>query len=390
MNDQTIIDTLTAVINPVRALHNRLANASSLTPEDRQQALSELDSLYASVKTALGEHPDFSATPFRRFDQKQLPLFDQHRTLISLAADRGPQSALAWLRKIHSVTTADIRYVAEVYGLQIGVKRSLPNGVVLMPLENLPPSPNASALIAQFETIPIVSHRPMYPPNAATLVVPNVEASSQPSPNRSTYRDTLERTIKAFTLVNEAQPVVGVLWLEFVDPDLALAEFGRMWFSPRYDGILSEGSPTQVDDSAFAEVERYLLLSDDVRTICDVAIDRLNLARRRLSPGDQAIEGAICLEALLGDNDNQELTYKLKLRSALLLETTLENRRQVRKAVDRFYKLRSRTVHGRSHQGNDDHQIAKEGLTICARVLRKIVERNEKPVPQDWELKGGA
>jgi Apea-like HEPN len=315
--------------------------------------------------------------------------YEQSRNLVSVAFDRGPEGALAWLRTIYSVSVADIRFVAEVYGLQIEHQQSLSNGVALMPLEHLPLSANASALIAQFQTIPPPSHRPTFPPIGATLVVSNVKASSQPN-NVSIHRDKLERSIKAFTLVNEARPVIGIVWFEFVDPDPALADFGRMWSMPMYEGTVSPISRPQVDDAALAEVERYLLLSDNIRKICDVAIDRLNLARRRRSPGDQAIEGAICLEALLGDNDNRELTYKLRLRSALLLETTLENRRQVKKAVDRFYNLRSRTVHGRSHHDDhNDHQIAKEGLTICARVLGKIVERNEMPVPQDWELKGG-
>jgi hypothetical protein len=36
-----------------------------------------------------------------------------------------------------------------------------------------------------------------------------------------------------------------------------------------------------------------------LRRLVDVALDRLNLARRR-SPGNQAIDSGICLESLLG------------------------------------------------------------------------------------------
>lgn len=147
----------------------------------------------------------------------------------------------------------------------------------------------------------------------------------------------------------------------------------------------------EIRPEAIEWVDRYLQLTPDVKRICDVALERLNLARRRTSPGNIAIEGAICLEALLSGEDSGDLTYKLKLRAALLLATDLEQRRAIQKTVGDFYKLRSRTVHGDVIKAGDAqlHTCAAKGLEICARVLRKIVERNEKPVPSDWELMGG-
>jgi hypothetical protein len=178
----------------------------------------------------------------------------------------------------------------------------------------------------------------------------------------------------------------------FIDPDLAMAEVGQMWTGPTYEGALSIVQETEVNDDAIAWVYRYLDLKEDMRAVCDVAIERLNLARRRRSPGNKAIDGAICLEALLGDNDNTELTYKLKLRTALLLASDLGTRREIREAVADFYKLRSKTVHGRpskaSHSGRDAACAAK-GLEICARALQEIIKRNEKPMLSEWELVGG-
>jgi hypothetical protein len=163
-----------------------------------------------------------------------------------------------------------------------------------------------------------------------------------------------------------------------------------MWFAPTYEGRLQLVQPTEVNNVALVWVDQYLQLADDVKKVCDIAIERLNLARRRRSPGDKAIEGAICLEALLGDERSEELTYKLKLRSALLLETDIDQRKKIKKTVGSFYKLRSKTVHGRSKSVQDAEAIASEGLIICSRVLQAIVKRNEKPEPEDWELLGGA
>lgn len=212
-------------------------------------------------------------------------------------------------------------------------------------------------------------------------------------PDADRALDEIVRSVKAFTLADHAAPVVGISWTDFVDPDLAAAEVGQMWMGARFEGNLNRVPAFTVDDAALAWVDRYLQLQPDVRPLCDVAIDRLNLARRRASPGDKAIDGAICLEALLGDEDHQELTYRLKLRAALLLETELAERKRVRDTVGAFYSLRSAIVHGRVRKKRDeakDAACATAGLDICARVLRTIVLHNRKPVPGDWELSGGS
>jgi hypothetical protein len=319
----------------------------------------------------------------------------QSRNLLKIAVDRDSASAVAWYHKVHSTERAALRYVAEVYGLKIAETVRLRNGVALVSLENLPPSGNAKAVQSQFQFTPN-----KLPRNVTTLAIgavletPEVHYSSsyeengQTAPPRS---DELERTIRAFSLVNGASPVVGTSWIEFVDDNLRMAEVSLMWMTPLY-----EGRPAfltvDVDADAIEWVERYLSLSFNVRPQCDVAIERLNLARRRYSSGNKAIEGSVCLEALLGSDSNQEITYKLRLRAALLLSTDLDERREISNAVKDFYKLRSATVHGASVQPKDTQKndaCAARGLDICAQVLRKIVSLNKPFVPEDLELSGG-
>jgi hypothetical protein len=133
-----------------------------------------------------------------------------------------------------------------------------------------------------------------------------------------------------------------------------------------------------------------LALSPSLRARLDVAIARLNLGRRRFTPGDQAIEAGICLEVLLGDKDDrQDLSYKLRLRTALLLEQALEPRRAVLKAVKLLYNLRSKTVHGATGSNlADDQKIARAGLDVCARVLRETVLHGTMIDGAELELKG--
>jgi hypothetical protein len=265
--------------------------------------------------------------------------------------------------------------------------------VTLMPLAELPPSENARVAIAQNQMPPDQTLGIFFPPIGATLVVTQVPGLDQSSDTLGhPVPQNMVNTIRAFALVNGAAPVLGASWIEFVNPDLVRAEIGRKWTGTSFEGALWRLSPIEITADALQWVDKYLQLQPAVRNSCNVAIDRLILARRRQSPGNAAIEGAICLEALLGDESTQELTYKLKLRAALLLASKLEERREIVKAINDFYDLRSKTVHGRIPKAKDMQRNvfrANKGLEICAAALREIVQRNRKFVPQDWELSGG-
>lgn len=365
-----------------------------------QKPSPDISDLTPRIVASLETHPDFREGTSRFFGTKQLVFNStfQAANLLRVTVARDPGKAVAWLRKVFSTDTADIRFLAEVYGLEVAARHELGNGVALMPFDALPASPNAKAIAAQFQFLPGRSPLSFRLPIGVTLEVRDVHGSKDfekaaLNPQTRECAEQLVRSVKAFTLVDGAAPVVGISWVEFVDPDLALAEVGRMWTGPTFEGVLGRAQPVQVDSAAICWAERYLELKPQLKAKCDVAIDRLNLARRRLSPGDKAIEGAICLEALLGDEDaTSEVTYRLALRAALLLESRLAERRQIRKAVTQFYALRSRTVHGvspTSRKAEKDGLMATDGLEICARALRHFVQLNQMPLLSDWELSGG-
>lgn len=260
-----------------------------------------------------------------------------------------------------------------------------------MPLDKLPPSQQTRRALAAYDQFwtghPI--NFPMLRPIAAMFLVPQVRARrDRRSKTSDDTSQKLRRTILAFTLASKhAAPVPGTSWIEFVDPDLAQAEIGHMWTGASFEGTLSQVPPTEITSDALIWVDRYLKLRSEVRNSCDIAIERLNVARRRRLPGDKAIDGAICLEALLGDANGQEITYKIRLRAALLLASTLEERREIFQKVYDFYNLRSKVVHGQRPKENSE--VVDHGLEICAAALKEIVQRNKKFIPRDWELSGG-
>ncbi|WP_246721789.1 HEPN domain-containing protein [Methylosinus sp. H3A] len=280
-----------------------------------------------------------------------------------------------------------------MHGLNVQRPISLSNQIRLFPLAAAPDSPNIRALSRNsFELVDIAW---IMPPTIAVYDLGTVQGSIDPD-----YRLGLETAAnfalldaaRAFTLTNDGAAVVGISWTDFVDPELMRAEIGRMWMPSQFDGALKDGLPLNVDEEALAWAERYLDMDESFRRSLDVAIDRLNLARRRRSPGDRAIDCGICLEALLGDDDPKELTHKLRVRAALLLGSTLEERRDIRREVGKLYDLRSKVVHGiarKPEQILTDEQCASRGLEICKQAVRAIVIRNARPDFKTWELTGG-
>jgi hypothetical protein len=401
VDDLSIVTEIERLHDFVRRMFEHQAKYRQYASEGRLQAWMvehpnhDLWVITKTLISLLQQHPTFGHTKDRFFGTKQLTLFPQYQVnnLLQLAAEQGAEAAVAWLHRVSATNTADLRFVAEVHGLSTNEQHTLRNGVTLMPLDRLPPSENARIAVAQYlnQTSPWETFDFTHPSIGAMLIVRQVPGLHRHLADPPLSNE-LACTIRAFTLADGAAPVLGTSWIEFVNPDLARAEFGRMWMRANFDGTLWSVLPTEITTDALLWVDRYLQLHPGIRSSCDIAIERLNLARRRRSPGNKAIEGAICLEALLGDGSAQELTYKLKLRAALLLTPKLDERREIVKAVNDFYELRSKTVHGHISRAKDiqrDVLRANRGLEICTAALREIVQRNRKFVPQDWELSGG-
>lgn len=118
--------------------------------------------------------------------------------------------------------------------------------------------------------------------------------------------------------------------------------------------------------------------------------EAVRLATRRLSscltrndPSDAVLDGTIGLELLLGDDQNQSLSYKLRLRAAALTWLSVSSipAAEIADKVKQVYAVRSAIVHGKkpkarkkavdsnSTQGEDDRQLAAELLRFVLRVL---------------------
>jgi hypothetical protein len=399
MSDEALIAELERQRESARqcfAYYDAIREGRGVLQERPKPDFSEITT---SLIAVLKAHPVFG--PGRRmfFAHKQLNLhpFWAVGGLLRVTVVSDAPSAVAWLHRLLEVDRADLRMVAVVHGLEVQDTVSLSNGVRLLPLAAAPDSPSLRSLARQYNTPSFgMEFAWMLPPTIAVLDMGTLAASTDHTRGQAAHDSALGALLdaaRAFTLADHGAPVVGTSWTDFVDPELTVAEPGQMWAGASFEGSLSRAYPLKVDGEGLAWAERYLQMDGQLRRSMDVALDRLNLARRRRSPGDQAVDSGICLEALLSDESStQELTYKLRLRAALLLGTTLLEREEISRAVRDLYSLHSRVVHGGVRRPKDtlrDTQCASRGLEICTQAVRAIVQRNARPDFAKWELTGG-
>jgi len=112
-----------------------------------------------------------------------------------------------------------------------------------------------------------------------------------------------------------------------------------------------------------------------------LALSRLNSCLTRTDGADAVLDGTIGLELLLGDDQNQSLSYKLRLRAAALAILRADPAyppAEVASKVKRLYEARSAIVHGKRKKpskkasGSTDTRYSEERL-LASELLRFIL-----------------
>jgi len=364
--------------------HQSAARQAFLHPHERIEP-----DPFEPVRVAMDAHPDFAKEESRFFLGRQL-YFNNHSqasNLLRVAVKGGAPEALRWYRRIRAVRNTGVRVIATVYGLWVASPVTLSNGIKIVQRRDLSNHPNS--LAAKAPSGFFNGHNA-----AAVLEIESVAAASREQHQKSHQRflelvEQIRLVITACTLSDDAAPTVGEAWIEFLDPELELATVARSWQMSRHEGRHAD-LPATIDDAMAAWIEKYLQLPQDVASKCRVPMERLNLARRRLHIGDQAIDAGVGLESLLLGDSRGDLTHRLSVRTALLLGRSLKERKEVKDAVRDFYEVRSTRVHGNAAPVSDqDRERVAKGLHLLLRAIRAVIDARVMPAPATWELTGG-
>lgn len=380
-DDQVVLDALTA------AYPEAVKQTDAFFVPDSD----EDNSVWGKLRLSLETHGVFGKGrhAFAGAHQLQLHPSMLSRHINRALRSRGPEDTLRWLHDIFTVEQVVSRQCAELLGAKIDHAMDLANGVQLLPFANMRSSWHADQLKYLYN-----APRPLISTEQHDVVGMIQTVTVSFSTDLRTYRhdySAFSDIALGITVAADAAPVVGVAWSEYEDTDLADAEMGWSHMPRRYEGRPPQFQTVDLGDEHALWIDRFLSLSGTTKRACAIAAGRLNSARRRIEPGDSAIDIATALEALLATSDEKaEITYRLRLRAALLLGTHYQERLEISNRMNDLYKLRSKVVHGDNlaATGTGDRDTVEWGKGACHQLLRLVVQAGRLPDLKKLEFTG--
>lgn len=382
-DDEAVLAALRAAYSAAKRLRKPFATVS---PE-------KSGTVWNKLRKALEAHEVFGKGRhvFAGAHQLQLHPSMLSRFINRPLAARGPEDTLRWLRAIFSVEKFVSRQCAELIGVKVDREFAFSNGLQLLPLENMRPSWHSNQLRYVYDGPR--SFLAATPSDVAGMIQKvELSFSTDHNAHRHDYSVFSDLAL-AITAATDAAPVVGAAWGEYEDTDFADAEFGWVHTPARYEGRPPEFFTITLEDHHVELINRFLSLSGKVRRACVTAAGRLNSARRRVEAGQSAIDLATAFESLLATSDERtEITYRLRLRAALILASDYEGRQEVANRIRDLYALRSKIVHGDSVASSTapDRATVEWGTQNFSRLLNLVIGEGRLPDLKRLELTGDA
>lgn len=407
MDYDALKSALDAAIDPESDGYKKaVANSERFPPELSRPTLTY--DLKGRIEKHLSAEPEFKKRFMVNLDNGSVGFQADPvaQKLLSLALDHSSQAAVEWLEKVLATKSATGIAVSVVWGLATTSVIQLTDDLSIVPVSELPDSPQKEAMKHWRLPDTYLGHSPQqYSPLPTTAIVRTVNIDpllrdlDKDEERRSAADGLVSQTMlkdvrMALTLVSSEPLIESIHWFQFDDPDIQHANLfgGTGSFSHEIlPQIFKEGQPLD-DDIARSTAKAFLSLSADVKDRILIALARFNQATIRHMPGDKAVELSIALEALLVD-DRGEHTHKVGMRAALLAGGTLEERTHNRSIVSALYALRSALMHsGRTPQKTpvkgkgktESSDVVKDGIDIVRTVISTVVESGE--IPDWWKL----
>ena len=321
------------------------------------------------------------------------------------------ESTMEWFNTICHASTAEARFVAVLWGLQCKEHCQLSPKIEVMPFESFESS--SKEWIREHYTpegmskklgTPLVPFVTLQEPDSILIIKTKIEPLFESVDARATDdtslnkdRELLSEIIQILTFVGPCSVATGAMWFEFVDSNIRKLEIGRQTIQPGQEIFPSSFKNISEFDNDVAKqvVNDYLNLDSKLQQKFLVSAGRLNNAIRRSNIGNQAIELVTAMESLVvgADGKNGEITFKIALRTALLLGNTFSERDHIRKLIKTLYAVRSDMVHEGAVKPENLKKFGLEQINevfqICASIAQKIITTGKIPDWNSLELGGG-
>jgi hypothetical protein len=281
---------------------------------------------------------------------------------------------------------ADCWQILAVNGVEVRKRIAISKDLFIVPLDDLPNSEIKETLIgppSPFGALEVTcaiikSHRMkcLFDEAEAKLPAPEYDLGD--------YGMELQNVRRAMSLVRDCAPI-SIASTEVLYSAPGSGKFVVMTGPIQEVAQATREIVTIEDDDQIAIIGKFASLPGPMRENFKVPLDRMILARRRMSNVDQAIELGIALEAtLLHDRGvSDPISFPLRVRGAWLLGEDVDQRIRIERLLNRVYGHRSAAVHSGKLEGNVDRiqSDIREGLSLCAAVIRRLIELDGKV---DW------
>ena len=322
--------------------------------------------------------------------------------LIRRAAITGSaEGAIQWLAKILDSTKVTGKLILALWGVPVEQEVHLTSEVTIVPFGALPDSDQKRMVSEHSHRLEgiVASALDFLPPQSALVLArtinPVIYDPSETELNDEIYAEEynlLQDIALVLTIVGPRVSLPSMLWFTFDDPDFELGAFRT---TP-----MTEIVPTRPVDYPILSpqeapeiVQAYLRLPPNTRRHVGVALERLNLAQRRVNVGDRAVELATAFESLVGDGDKNEMTHKVKVRTVRIIGGSIDERITNAAIINKAYSIRSTLVHtGRidsrtmetiNGQRLPVSEIIDRALLLCVKLAKHIIASGEIP---NWRI----
>ena len=93
---------------------------------------------------------------------------------------------------------------------------------------------------------------------------------------------------------------------------------------------------------------------------------------------NRAIDLRTCLESIfLSDDINEQITFRLALRAALYLGSSLDEKKEIQDIMKRAYRVSSSAVHNGKFKKKDKPEVLKKAALYAQKALIKLIEEGE-------------
>jgi len=328
--------------------------------------------------------------------------------LLSRAAKVGGEQTLDNLHQFLTASEVPYRKILALGGIALDFSCTLGHNITLLPWNELPDTMRKSRvhvflprrlLIPLWPTAALVRDITLPRRYVAQAEWPQVEHNLTPVD----YTD-LKDALLCIGLVGPVAPYEFLTWLEpaewapILDVTLGLTYPRGFTLGLPFPGENSSRNQWAQDAAVQARelYERFAQLSESLKDLMRLRMQRLNSAMRRLDLVDAAIDLGITLESLFLNDTEEELSFRLKLRAARLLRQDYDDRVHVFNLVNDLYTIRSAAVHSghipttkkfrkrlRSpYKSGTTEDLLKAGFALAAQAIAVLLQTGESQ--QDW------